>query len=128
MLEQTSTEVRKHLCLPVYYTIRDMIKDTDGQPDEEILRASSRRDPSVRTSVHMDWGYVTLLVLMSSPARKLSMAALLGFYGGFLMFSSVQFSCSVVSDFLQPYESQHARPPCPSPIPGVHSDSSPLNQ
>ena len=34
---------------------------------------------------------------------------------------SVQFSCSVVSDSLRPHESQHARPPCPSPFPGVHS-------
>ena len=38
-------------------------------------------------------------------------------------FSSVQFSCSVVSDSLRPHESQHSRPPCPSPTPGVHSDS-----
>ena len=38
-------------------------------------------------------------------------------------FSSVQFSRSVVSDSLRPHESQHARPPCPSPTPGVHSDS-----
>ena len=37
--------------------------------------------------------------------------------------SSVQFSRSVMSDSLQPYESQHARPPCASPIPGVHGDS-----
>ena len=36
---------------------------------------------------------------------------------------SVQFSCSVVSDSLRPHESQHARPPCPSPTPGVHPDS-----
>ena len=35
----------------------------------------------------------------------------------------VQFSRSVVSDSLRPRESQHARPPCPSPTPGVHSDS-----
>ena len=41
---------------------------------------------------------------------------------------SVQFSCSVVSDSLQPHESQHARPPCPSPTPGVHSDSRPSSQ
>ena len=40
-------------------------------------------------------------------------------------FSSVQFSHSVVSDSLRPYESQQARPPCPSPSPGVHSDSRP---
>ena len=33
-----------------------------------------------------------------------------------------QFSCSVVSDSLQTHESQHARPPCLSPTPGVHSD------
>ena len=33
------------------------------------------------------------------------------------------FSCSVVSDSLRPHESQHARPPCPSPTPGVHSNS-----
>ena len=32
---------------------------------------------------------------------------------------SVQFSCSVVSNYLRPHESQHARPPCPSPTPGV---------
>ena len=42
--------------------------------------------------------------------------------------SSVQFSCSVVSDSLRPHESQHARPPCPSPTPGVHPDSHPLGQ
>ena len=39
--------------------------------------------------------------------------------------SSVQFSRSVVSDSLRPHESQHARPPCPSPAAGVHSDSRP---
>ena len=38
-------------------------------------------------------------------------------------FSSVQFSRSVVSDSLRPHESQHIRPPCPSPTPRVHSDS-----
>ena len=42
--------------------------------------------------------------------------------------SSVQFSCSVVSNSLQPHESQHARPPCPSPTLGVHSDSRPSSQ
>ena len=34
--------------------------------------------------------------------------------------SLVQFSPSVVSDSLRPYESQHARPPSPSSTPGVH--------
>ena len=40
-------------------------------------------------------------------------------------FSSVQFNHSVVSNSLRPHESQHTRPPCPSPSPGVHSDSRP---
>jgi len=37
-------------------------------------------------------------------------------------------SRSVMSDFLRPHESQHARPPCLSPTPGVHSDSRPSSQ
>ena len=40
--------------------------------------------------------------------------------------SSVQFSRSVLSDSLPPHELQHARPPCPSPNPGVYSDSGSL--
>ena len=49
--------------------------------------------------------------------------------GSFQMsqFSSVPFSHSVVSYSLRPHESQHARPPCPSPTPGVHSNSRPSN-
>ena len=45
-----------------------------------------------------------------------------------LNFSLVQFSRSVMSDSLRPRESQHARPPCPSPTPGVHSNSRPSSQ
>ena len=44
------------------------------------------------------------------------------------VFPSVQFSCSVVSNSLRPHESQHARPPCPSPTPGVHSNSHPSSR
>ena len=43
-------------------------------------------------------------------------------------FPSVQFSHSVLSDSLRPHESQHIRPPCPSPTPGVHPNSCPLSQ
>ena len=45
-----------------------------------------------------------------------------------VQFSSVQFSHSAVSDSLRPHDLQHTRPPCPSPTPGVHSDSRPLSQ
>ena len=46
----------------------------------------------------------------------------------FCPLSSVQFSRSVVSDSLWPHESQHARPPCPSPTPRVLSNSCPLSR
>ena len=42
--------------------------------------------------------------------------------------SSVQFSHSVMSSSLQPHESQHARPPCPSPTPGVYPNSCPSSR
>ena len=43
-------------------------------------------------------------------------------------FSSVHFSRSVVSDSLRPHESQHTRPPCPSPTPGIYSNSCPSSR
>ena len=42
--------------------------------------------------------------------------------------SSVQFSCSVMSDSLWPHEPQHTRPPCPSPTPGVYPNLCPLSR
>ena len=45
-----------------------------------------------------------------------------------MQFSSVQFSSSVVSDSLWPHELLHARPPCPSPTPGVHPNPCPLSR
>ena len=49
-------------------------------------------------------------------------------YVSLYQFSSVHFSHSVMSDSLQPHEMQHARPPCPSPTPGVHPNPCPLSQ
>ena len=44
------------------------------------------------------------------------------------IYDSVQFSHSVISDSLQPHELQHARPPYPSPTPGIHPNSCPSSQ
>ena len=60
--------------------------------------------------------------IFSHPLECLSSAHTIPFSVHFI---SVQFSCSVVSGSLRPHESQHATPPCPSPSPGVHSDSCP---
>ena len=49
-------------------------------------------------------------------------------YFNAVILASVQFSRSVVSDSLWPHGLQHARPPCPSPAPGVYSNSCPLSQ
>ena len=46
----------------------------------------------------------------------------------YICISSFQFSHSVMSDSLQPHGLKHARPPCPSPNPGVHSNSCPLSR
>ena len=45
-----------------------------------------------------------------------------------IQFSSVHFSCSVMSDSLRPHGPQHSRPPCPSSTPRVYSNSSPLSR
>ena len=45
-----------------------------------------------------------------------------------LYISSVQFSCSVVSNSLRPHGLQHTKPPCPSPTPGAYSNSCPQSQ
>ena len=60
--------------------------------------------------------------------RSHSLSSFIHWSLSFSPFSSVQFSRSVVSNSLRPHESQHARPPCPSPTPGVHSDSRPSSQ
>ena len=46
----------------------------------------------------------------------------------YLWSSSIQFSCLVMADSLEPHELQHARPPCPSPTPGIHPNSCPLSR
>ena len=49
-------------------------------------------------------------------------------FSWYSFFVSVHFSCSVMSDSLQPHGLQHARLPCPSPTPGVYSNSCPSHR
>ena len=89
-----------------------------------IFSISPSNEYSGLISFRMDW----LDLLAVQGALK----SLLQYHSSkapiILHFSSVQFSRSVVSDSLQPHESQHSRPPCPSPTPGVHPDSRPSSQ
>ena len=66
-----------------------------------------------------DWKFlVSGVINCELPGRVSQMSHLL---------SSIQFSCSVVSNSLWPHESQHARPPCPSPTPRIHPNPCPLS-
>ena len=76
----------------------------------------------VKLKLYTYWAIILLFPLLSSWKPP--------FWSLFLRvwLLSVEFSCSVMSISLRPHESQHARPPCPSPTPGVHSDSRPSGQ
>ena len=70
----------------------------------------------------------THLLLVTLHVARHTCPALLNRHYHILGFSSVQFSCSVMSDSLWPHESQQARPPCPSPTPRVQSNSWPSSR
>ena len=74
-----------------------------------------------------------LVVFMDTPIPKPPVVDIRGLYikklwVAYIWEKSDQISRSVMSDSLRPHESQHARPPCPSPTPGVHSDSRPSSR
>ena len=84
---------------------------------------SPSNECSVLISFRIDW--VDLLAILQLPGyNKISTRDTIACF----QFSSAQFSRSVVSNSLRPHESQHARPPCPSPTPGVYSNSCPLSR
>ena len=78
----------------------------------------------------MEPGYPAFLAdsLLSEPPGKCLTLSHPSVQFSSVQFSSVQVSHSVVSDSLQPNKLQHARPPCPSPTPGVYSHSCPWSQ
>ena len=82
--------------LKSFCTAKETISKVRRQPSEwEKLIANETTDKKLISKIYKQ--------LMKLNSRKIS---------------SVQFSCSVVSDSLRPHESQHARPPYPSPTPG----------
>ena len=74
------------------------------------------------------WESYILLSFPSKAKEKFRHSQMNKKWGSLFALGSVQFSRSVVSNSLQPPESQDARHPCPSLTPGVHSDSRPLSQ
>ena len=81
------------------------------------------------TSEAHDWHFICTPVLLSFGDLQKNDHFTLWIVRSLLQnSSSVQFSCSVMSDSLWPHEPQHARPPCPSTTPGVHPNPCPLSQ
>ena len=74
---------------------------------------------------HLDHHRILKRVLYAIQQIQISYLFLSILYIVSIVFSLVQFSCSVVSGFLRPHEPQHARPPCPSPTPTVYPNSGP---
>ena len=84
----------------------------------QMLDMSFKRKPIVLFPSLKSWGNFLLPTL--AVFKLFLQAGTLGI----LQISSVQFSCSVMSDFLWPHGLQHARPPCPSPNPRVYPNMS----
>ena len=107
---------------------------SDFRAQEEPICHYFHLSPSTCHEVMgLDAMVLVFLILSFKPALSVSSFTLLKrlFSSSSLsaiQFSPVHFSCSVVSDSLRPHELQHARPPCPSPTPGIHPNSHPSSR
>ena len=84
-----------------------------------------RRKLLIQNNLVSNFGYTTLLLWTGYLITPILVIFITEWV---FRLNSVQFSCSVMSNSLQPHESQHSRPPCPSPTPGVHSNPHPSSQ
>ena len=107
----------------VLYWLQEPLPSKDTKLHRYSIQFSSVSEFSLNLHGQLalpgQWGLEWSLALEFSKLFWGDRAVLLGIR------HSVQFSCLVVSDSLQPHESQYARPPCPSPTPGVYSNSCP---
>ena len=90
-----------------WWVVPNMLLEISGELTPERMKRESQSKNNTQL-------WVGLVVEVKSDAIKSNIA-------------SVQFSRSVVSNFLLPHELQYTRPPCPSPTPRVHSNSCPLS-
>ena len=88
-----------------WWVVPNMLLEISGELTPERMKRESQSKNNTQL-------WVGLVVEVKSDAIKSNIA-------------SVQFSRSVVSNFLLPHELQYTRPPCPSPTPRVHSNSCP---
>ena len=104
-----------------------------GQHHPSILLLTGTLVPAQLKDLHqtvvcIPWGEARTVFLLDCGWLLFLFSFILLLPFPSLQFSSVHFSRSVVSNSLRPHELQHARPPCPSPTPGVYSNSCPSSQ
>ena len=100
-------------CQPLYFI------NTPKYKDNKWFSSKSHKTSSWQSSDRnlSSWFWRSVFLPHSLPTY--------GPWVGYI--SSVQFSCTAVSDSLRPHEPQHTRPPCPSPTPGVYPNSCPFS-
>ena len=111
--------------LTVLITINWKILKEMGIPDHLTCILTNLYATQVAT-VRTGYGTVDWFQIGEGVCQEFILSPCL--FNLYVEFSSVQFSSSVLSDSLRSHESQHARPPCPSPSPGVHSNSHPSSR
>ena len=87
-----------------------------GSNPQEVRFLETYRNTTIYSQTHSS--HSITIILKDYSASKFAIPSI----------RSEQISCSVMSDSPRPHELQHARPPCPSPTPGVHWDSRPSSQ
>ena len=125
----------QHASLPVHQPIRRMYRSWSQTPYLSSLQLSWKTLPQKPSGVHVFWAVDVFSPWQSPCNKRCTFLHQTPVSVDWLCCASdkqtqdsVQFSRSVVSDSLRPRESQHARPPCPSQTPRVHSDSHPSSQ
>ena len=93
-----------------------------------INQYSLLKEQFARFSKNFKFIIPSLGLCLRNHSRGVQKQMCKGGNGSAFFSSSVQFSRSVVSDSLRLHELHHARPPCPSPTPGVHSNSCPSSR
>ena len=86
-----------------------------------VSNALANTDPSLLAEMEL-WACEPVLKILWSTYQHTNLLCVHS------CLKTVQFSHSVVSNSLRPHEPQHARPPCPSPTPGVHPNSCPSSR
>ena len=103
-----------------YITQKTVLYISTPSSNRFFTTFAMKQQPCVCVHTCTHFSEVFLWVRAATPSLSIAISANNSYLH---LFSSVQFSRSLVSDSLPPHELQHAWPPCPSPTPGVHSNS-----